>query len=202
MKCSNCKKTATHWCAGCKRNTYCGKSCQAQDWNRHIENCVPFLIEGKKRTKEEEEEKEKEKKKEEEEKKREEIERYIDNLQYNHRAALESLIGANFFGEKYRVANGDLMWHLIHQSEWPRRQGIDDRAMKRILDTMKDNARNGIFTEDNLQYVVNLAQAGVFGDVEKVIHPNEERMPVYLQRPRNWLRDGIVGNKKRYDVSK
>lgn len=74
--------------------------------------------------------------------------------------------------------------------------------MKRILDTMKDNARNGIFTEDNLQYVVDLAQAGVFGDVEKVIHPNEERMPVYLQRPRNWLRNGIVGSKQTYNVSK
>jgi len=195
MKCSNCKKTATHWCAGCKRNTYCSKSCQAQDWNRHVENCVPFfvLIEGKKRTKEEEEE---------EEKKRKEIEQYIDNLQYNHRVALESLIGANFFGEKYRVTNGDLMWHLIYQSEWPKRRGIDNRAMKRILDTMKDNARNGIFTEDNLQYVVNLAGAGVFGDVEKVIHPKEKDTPGVLQRPRNWLRDGIVGSKKRYDVSK
>lgn len=58
MKCSNCKKTATHWCAGCKRNTYCSESCQAQDWHRHVQNCVPFLIEGKKRTKEEEEEEE------------------------------------------------------------------------------------------------------------------------------------------------
>jgi len=94
------------------------------------------------------------------------------------------------------------MWHLIYQSEWPKRRGIDNRAMKRILDTMKDNARNGIFTEDNLQYVVNLAGAGVFGDVEKVIHPKEKDTPGVLQRPRNWLRDGIVGSKKRYDVSK
>lgn len=62
LKCASCNEKAIHWCAGCKRATYCGKSCQSKDWGKHIQGCVPFfyvLIQGKKRTIQEQKDEEK-----------------------------------------------------------------------------------------------------------------------------------------------
>ena len=122
----------------------------------------------------------------------------IDNLRHNHGPALERLIRDGFFGNYYRVANGDLMWHLIHQSNWPERIGgvnVED-----VLNKMKEKVDAGIFDEDNLQFILTLAERGAFGDITRVLHPDQKFFPEPLKRYSNWLYRGIVGTARRYDT--
>lgn len=172
--CVGCKFEEAQFVCPCSSDVmYCSQECQSDHWiASHADQHNEFALVG------------------------EEIVDYINNLKRNHGAALQRLIEANFFGPKYRVANGDLMWHLIHQSNWPEQQGRGySREMENVLNKMKEHAEKKEFSEDNLQYVVELAKMGAFGDVSRVIHPEQKFMPKDLQRPSNWLRNGIKGSR-------
>ena len=46
-RCHKCDKTGQEKlskCGRCEAITYCSRECQAEDWPRHKDNCVPVMI--------------------------------------------------------------------------------------------------------------------------------------------------------------
>jgi hypothetical protein len=45
MQCTVCQEVTTSRCSGCSTQPYCGRSCQAKDWNNHKQACKLQKIE-------------------------------------------------------------------------------------------------------------------------------------------------------------